>query len=95
MVTAFCLIKARRDMIQETAEELMKFNGVAEVYSLAGHWDLVAVVRVKTNEQLAELITGKMLKLSGIERSETLIAFKSYSKFDLERMFGIGMEAGK
>jgi len=92
MVTAFVLIEAQRDMIQETAQKLTKLDGVAEVYSVAGRHDLVAVIRVKTNEQLAEVVTGHMLRLEGIERTESLIAFQTYSKFDLERMFGIGME---
>jgi len=91
MVTAFVLINARRDRIQETAEALMVFDGVSEVYSVAGEYDLIAVIRVKTNEQLSELITGSMLKLAGIERTRTLIAFKAYSKYDIERMFAIGM----
>ena len=92
MVTAFVLINARREMIPETAEALTEMDGVAEVYSVAGQFDLIAVIRVKTNEQLAALVTEHMLRLKGIERTLTLIAFKTYSKFDLERMFSIGME---
>jgi len=92
MVTAFVLITAKRDKIAETAEELSGLEGVAEVHSVAGPFDIVAVIRVRTNEELAGLVTGRMLKLKGIERTETLIAFRAYSKFDLERMFSIGME---
>jgi len=92
MVTAFVLVHARRDMIPETAEALNELPGVSEVYSVAGQYDLVAIIRVKTNEELADLITGHMLKLQGISRTETLIAFRSYSSYDLERMFSIGME---
>jgi DNA-binding Lrp family transcriptional regulator len=92
MVTAFVLINARRDRVQETAESLNGFEGVTEVYSVAGDFDLIAVIRAKTNEQLADLITGSMLKLPGIERTRTVIAFRSYSKFDLESMFSIGMK---
>jgi DNA-binding Lrp family transcriptional regulator len=92
MVTAFVLIHAKRDRIPETAEVLTKMDGVAEVYSVAGEYDLIAVIRVKTNEQLADLVAGHLLKLDGIARTETLIAFRAYSKFDLERMFAIGME---
>jgi DNA-binding Lrp family transcriptional regulator len=91
MVTAFVLINAIRDKIGETAEALSALQGVAEVYSVAGEYDLVAVIRVKTNDQLADLVTRKMLKLDGIQRTRTLIAFRAYSKFDLERMFSIGM----
>jgi DNA-binding Lrp family transcriptional regulator len=92
MVTSFVLIQARRDMIPETAQALHQLDGVSEVYSVAGKYDLFAVIRVKTNEELAELVTGHMLKLKGIERSETLIAFKTYSRYDLDRMFSIGMD---
>lgn len=91
MVTAFVLINARRDRIQETAEALNSFVGVTEVYSVAGDFDLIAVIRAKTNDQLADLITGSMLKLPGIERTRTVIAFRAYSKYDLDRMFSIGM----
>ncbi len=92
MVTAFVLINCRRDAIQETAEALNRLPGVAEVYSVAGQFDLVAVVRAKSNDELAELVTGHLVRLKGIEHTQTLISFKAYSRFDLERMFGIGME---
>ncbi len=92
MVTAFVLINARRDKIQETAEAIDSLEGVSEVYSIAGRYDLIAVIRVDSNEKLAELVTGSMLKMEGIEKSETLIAFRAYSKYDLERMFSIGLE---
>jgi len=92
MVTAFVLINAQRDMIPQTAEALAALDGVAEVYSVAGSYDLLAVIRVKENEQLAALVTERMLRLTGIQRTQTLIAFRAYSRYDLERMFSIGME---
>ena len=92
MVNAIVLINAARNRIPETVAALAELPGVAEVYSVAGQYDVVAIIRVKTNEQLADLITKKMLKLDGIERTSTLIAFEAVSKFDLERMFSIGME---
>lgn len=94
MVTAIVLINARRDRINETAEKLVELEGVSEVYSVAGPYDLVAIIRVRENERLANLVTGEMLKLDGIERTTTLIAFKAYSRHDLERMFSIGLEEG-
>jgi len=90
MVTAIVLIHADRKMINETAQELVKMEGVSEVYSVAGQWDLAAVVRVKDNELLAETITTNMLRLAGILKTETLIAFRTYSRYDLERLFSIG-----
>ena len=92
MVTAIVLIQAERDRIPETAEGLIGFTGVSEVYSVAGEWDLVAVVRVKEQDQLAEVIADNMLKMPGIVKTQTLVAFKSYSRKDLERMWAIGME---
>ena len=92
MVNAIILINAVRNKIPETVSALAELPGVAEVYSVAGQYDIVAIIRVKENEQLAELVTKKMLKLEGIERTSTLIAFEAFSKFDLERMFSLGME---
>jgi DNA-binding Lrp family transcriptional regulator len=92
MVSAVVLLSMERDKINEVAQELIAFDGVSEVYSVAGQVDLVAVVRVEDNEALAELITGRMLKVPGILKSETLIAFRVHSRHDLERMFSVGME---
>jgi DNA-binding Lrp family transcriptional regulator len=92
MVTAFVLINCRRDAIQETANALAQVEGITEVYSVAGQFDLVAVLRVKGNEEVADVVTGHLLRLQGIERTQTLISFRAYSKFDLDRMFSVGME---
>jgi len=92
MVTAFVLINAKREMVQETAQELIKLPGVTEVYSVAGPYDLVAVLRTADNEQMAEIVTGSMLRMVGIEKTVTLVAFKVYSEYDLERVFSIGLD---
>jgi DNA-binding Lrp family transcriptional regulator len=89
MVTAFILINTDRKRVLETARDLHKINGVSEVYPVAGQYDLVAVIRVKTNEEVAGLVTGSLLKMEGIHKTETLIAFASYSRYDLEHLFGI------
>ena len=93
MVSAVVLLGLQRDRINEVAQQLVAMDGVTEVYSVAGQYDLVAVIRVKDNDALAELVTGQMLKVGGILRSETLIAFRVLSRYDLERMFSVGMEA--
>ena len=67
-------------------------KGVSEFYSVRGRFDLVSIIRVKNNEQPTELITGDMLRAEGIKTSETLIAFKVFSRHDLESMFAIGFE---
>ena len=69
-------------------------DGITEVYSVAGQYDLVAIARVRDNEQIAEAVTRQMLKIDGISRSETLMAFRAFSRYNLERMFSIGMEEG-
>jgi len=92
MVTAIVLVNVKRDKIPETVQRLVELKGVSEVYSVAGQYDVVAVIRVRENEQLAELITKKMLKIEGIEKTTTMIAFEAFSRHDLEAMFSIGME---
>jgi DNA-binding Lrp family transcriptional regulator len=90
MVTAIVLANVERGIINETAQELLTISGVSEVYSVAGEWDLAIMVRVREAEQLADLVAGRMLKLKGIARTTTLIAFRAYSNYDLDRMFSIG-----
>lgn len=92
MVTAVVLIKVARQEINTVAQQLVDMKGVAEVYSVGGRYDLVAIIRVKNNEQMADLVTNQLLALAGIEDTETLIAFRAYSKHDLESMFSIGVE---
>lgn len=92
MVNALVLINVRRDAVNETAQALLELQGVAEVYSVAGKWDLVAMVRAKSNEELADLVTQHLLRIESILKTETLIAFRAYSNYDLERMFSIGFD---
>jgi DNA-binding Lrp family transcriptional regulator len=90
MVVAVVLLNVKRDQINEVAGKLAEMNGISEVYSVSGRYDLVAVLRVKTNEELADLVTSRMLKMSGITQTETLIAFRAYSRHDLEAAFSLG-----
>lgn len=92
MVTAIVLLTVERDKISRIAEEITEFAGVTEVYSVGGRFDLVAIIRVANNDRLAELVTGNLLQVKGIKTSETLIAFKVFSRHDLESMFAIGFE---
>lgn len=91
MVSAVVLLTVERARINQVAETLAGMQGVSEVYSVGGRYDLVAIIRVKDNESLAELITNQLLLVEGIDDSETLIAFRVYSRHDLEKMFSIGM----
>ena len=90
MVSAIVLLNVARNKINAVAEKLAEMDGISEVFSVAGEFDLAAIIRVKDNDGLAELVTNRMLKIEGITKSETLIAFKVYSKHDLEAMFSIG-----
>ena len=90
MVTALVLLNIERQHIKDVSQQLVNMQEVSEVYSVAGRYDLVAVVRVKTNEQIADTIAGKFVELEGITATETLIAFNTYSRHDLEHMFSIG-----
>jgi len=92
MVTAIVLSDVERGKIGEVAEELADIQGISEVYSVSGRYDLAAIIRVKTNEELADLVTKHMLKVDGIQNTETMVAFRVYSRHDLDRMFSIGFE---
>ena len=92
MVTAIVLLNAAKDKVNPAAEALAAIEGISEVYSVAGRYDLVAVVRVAGNEKLAEVVTEHIRTIDGLTASETLIAFRSFSKHDLERMFTISMD---
>lgn len=93
MVTSIILVNVERSKINETAEELAATDGISEVYSVSGNYDLIAVARVKSNEELSDLVTRNLLKIESILKTETLLAFKAYSRHDLEAIFSIGTEA--
>ena len=89
MITAIILIAAERNSIKAVAEKLASFEQMSEVYSVSGSFDLVAIVRVASNDDLAVLVTEQMAQVEGIESTETMLAFKAYSRHDLESMFSI------
>lgn len=92
MVTAIVLVTCEVDKIPPTAEALVDLPGVSEVYSVAGEWDLVAIVRVADHERLADVVTGDIRAVDGVAQTETMIAFRAYSRHDLEQMFSVGLE---
>jgi DNA-binding Lrp family transcriptional regulator len=94
VVTAVVLITASVDRIPELAQQIADLDGVSEVYSVTGEIDLVAMVRVRRQDQLAEVIAERLTKLPGVVRTETLIAFRTYSRHDLDAAFSIGVEDG-
>jgi DNA-binding Lrp family transcriptional regulator len=92
MVTAIVLLTVSRGRVSEVAEQLAAQEGISEVYSVAGRFDLVAMVRVKANEDLADVVTKRLQRVDGIQTTETLIAFRAYSRVDLEGVFSLGFE---
>jgi DNA-binding Lrp family transcriptional regulator len=92
MVTAIVMIKTDVDRIPEVAEAVSAVDGVSEAYSVTGEWNLIAIVRVQAHDELAEVIPGRLNKIPGIVRTETHIAFRAYSRHDLEAAFALGLE---
>jgi DNA-binding Lrp family transcriptional regulator len=92
MVTAFVLVKASRAALPSLGSRLADLSGVAEVYTVTGDWDFVAILRVRRQDELAELVTGRLAELDGIEDTNTMVAFQQFSAHDLEAMFGLGLE---
>ena len=89
VVTAIVLINTERGRVVDVAQQLTEIDGVTEVFSVAGRYDLVALIRVPTNDRMADLVTGHLLRVDGVAGTETLTAFRAYSRHDLERMFGL------
>lgn len=89
MITALILINAERTKIKEVAEKLADIGSISEVYSVTGDYDLVAMVRVKSNDEIADLVTEGLAHVDGIEHTETMLAFRVYSRHDLESMFSL------
>lgn len=89
MPTAVVLLNVEAQRTQNIAETVAAIPGVSEVYSVAGTYDLVAIIRVASNDELAEMVTERIRGVAGIHNSQTLIAFRAYSRHDLESMFDI------
>ena len=90
MITSIVMVTCETDSIPEVAEALAALDGVSEVYSVAGGADLIAMVRVREFDQIAEVIAGGISKVEGVVDTDTHIAFRAYSKHDLEEAFNIG-----
>jgi len=92
MVTAIVLMKVERSEVDHVAQRLVVLEGVTEVFSVAGRMDLVALLRAPTNEAIGGVVTKEIRAIKGITETETLMAFRVFSDYDLERMFSIGIE---
>lgn len=92
MLTAIVLIKTVSDRIPEVAQEISGIHGITEVYSVTGDWDLIAMVRVRQHERLADVIADELSKVDGVTATNTNIAFRTYSKHDLDAAFSLGID---
>jgi DNA-binding Lrp family transcriptional regulator len=92
MVTALVLINVQRGTVNETAEHLLELDGVSEVYSVTGEYDLVAILRFQQYDDLANVVNDHMLKLTSIIKTHTLMGFKCFSRADLQQAWDLGVE---
>ena len=92
MITAIVMVSAATDSIPEVAQALAEIPSVSEVYSVAGNVDLIAIVRVREFDQVANVIAGQINKVHGVVDTDTHIAFRAYSRHDLEQAFAIGFD---
>jgi len=91
VVTAIVLIKAEIQRIPEVAEVIAEMPAVSEVYSITGDYDMVAIIRVRAHDELADVIPGGLNKVPGVTATQTHIAFRAYSRHDLDAAFAIGL----
>lgn len=89
MITSIILLNVERNKINEVADQIAGLTGISEVYSVTGNYDLIAIARVRTNEQLSELVTSNLVSVAGITKTNTMMAFRAHSKHDLDAMFSI------
>lgn len=92
MITAIVLVETSVDSIPEAAQQIADVEGVSEVYSVTGDVDLVAIVRVREHDQLADVIADRLSKVPGVRSTKTYLAFQAYSRHDLEAAFSIGLD---
>jgi DNA-binding Lrp family transcriptional regulator len=92
MVTTVVLAVCDIHRVPETAQAVADIPEVSEVYSVAGDYDLVIMVRVRNHDDLARVVTEEIARIEGIERTQTLVAFKVYSRHDVESLFSLGFE---
>ena len=90
MINAIILISAERTKINAVAQQLVSLQGITEVYSVSGRFDLVAMIRLPNNDDLNELMTEKVIKVDGILKTESMVAFKTLTKQDIASMVEFG-----
>ena len=94
MVTAIVLVRTEGERVQEAAQAMLGIEGVTETYSVTGPCDLVVMVRIPDFERLAEIVPERIAQIPGVARTETMVAFRCYSNYDLDRVWSLGFENG-
>ena len=92
MITAIVFIEADVATMPETAQTIAALDGVSAVYSVTGQLDLIALLRVRDVDGVSDVVTERINKVAGVRKTETHIAFRTYSKDDLESAFSIGLD---
>ena len=92
MVTAVVLVTTESERVAEAAQAMLKIEGVTEVYSVTGPYDLVVMVRIPDFERMAQIVPEKLAQVPGVARTETMVAFRTYSDYDLDRIWSQGLE---
>ncbi len=92
MVTAVVLVTTESERVAEAAQAMLKIEGVTEVYSVTGPYDLVVMVRIPDFERMAQIVPEKLAQVPGVDRTETMVAFRTYSDYDLDRIWSQGLE---
>lgn len=92
MITAIVFVEAEVARIPEVATRIADLAGVSEVYSVTGGIDLIALIRVRSIDEVAEVVAEKVNKVPGVVGTQTHIAFRTYSSHDLEAAFSLGAE---
>ena len=92
MVTAVVLVTTESERVSEAAQAMLKIEGVTEVYSVTGPYDLVVMVRIPDFERMAQIVPEKLAQVPGVARTETMVAFRTYSDYDLDRIWSQGLE---
>ena len=92
MVTAVVLVTTESERVAEAAQAMLKIEGVTEVYSVTGPYDLVVMVRIPEFERMAQIVPEKLAQVPGVARTETMVAFRTYSDYDLDRIWSQGLE---
>jgi len=90
VITAIVFIKTAVAQVNEVAQAIADLPAVTEVYSITGEFDLIALVRVRHHDELADVIPGGLNKVDGVLATETHMAFRTYSRHDLEAAFSLG-----